>query len=172
MAQSTPTKTTGIIAQYLSHPPTCNPYNFPTTRYKFSSFEENAEATILTTGDMFYFWNEYISPEEGKSIFASPLLASKELLSKLPKTRKLILNPSSGIGGILTSSLGIVASGQDPLFSEGIAYGQALEEAGVDVSVDEYPGLPHCFYLELDLPSTKTYFERVVGFVKEVAGEA
>jgi len=47
-----------------------------------------------------------------------------------------------------------------------------LAEAGVDVDVDLYPGLPHCFYLDLRLPSAKTYFGRLVEFVKVVVGEA
>lgn len=65
----------------------------------------------------------------------------------------------------------MVACGADTLRDEGIAYGQALDEAGVDVQVDEYPGLPHGFILEPGVKSVGIYYERVVEFVRSVIGE-
>lgn len=90
MASSPETKTSGIIGQILNYPVTCHLEHYPFEKYKLSSMEENANAPMLGKENMVGMWNGYLTPEEGKNIFASPLLASKDLLSKSPKTRTIL----------------------------------------------------------------------------------
>jgi acetyl esterase/lipase len=152
MASFSETKTSGIIGQILNYPVTCHLQHYPSGKYKLSSMEENANAPMLGKDAMASMWNEYVTLEEGKDILASPLLASKDVLSKAPKTR-------------------IVACGGDPLHDEAVAYAQALDEAGVDVELDEYPGLPHGFNFESKLPSVESFYRRQVEFVERVIAE-
>jgi acetyl esterase/lipase len=62
------------------------------------------------------------------SPFASPLLASPELLRKLPPTY-------------------IDACSADPLYDGAVAYGKKLEESGVPVKLFVLDGMPHGSYI-------------------------
>ena len=100
---------------------------YPITNHAFDtdSYDENEDGPLLTRADMEWFWNHYLrSPVDGRNPFASPLLA--EDLSGLP--------PAT-----------VVTAGHDPLRDEGIAYAERLDDAGVEVEHDHYPGMTHGF---------------------------
>ena len=56
-------------------------------------------------------------------------------------------------------------TGKDPLCDEGIAYATALQAAGVSVTLNNYPGLPHAFYLFPTLKQTAAYHAAMVEWV-------
>jgi acetyl esterase/lipase len=60
--------------------------------------------------------------------------------------------------------------GMDVLRDEGIAYAEALEAAGNEVTLISYQGLPHFFNGFPMLPRGKEYFDRVCDFVKKYSG--
>ncbi len=100
---------------------------YPITNHAFDtvSYDENRDGPLLTRADMEWFWNHYLrSPVDGRNPFASPLRA--EDLSNLP--------PAT-----------VVTCGHDPLRDEGIAYAERLDDAGVEVEHDHYPGMTHGF---------------------------
>ncbi len=100
---------------------------YPITNHAFDtdSYDENGDGPLLTRADMEWFWNHYLrSPIDGWNPFASPLLADD--LSGLP--------PAT-----------VVTAGHDPLRDEGIAYAERLDDAGVVVEHDHYPGMTHGF---------------------------
>ena len=103
---------------------------YPVTDYAFDteSYKENAKATPLNADMMRWFWKYYLpDPSDGDNPLASPLRASKEMLSKLP--------PAT----VITDQI-------DPLRSEGKAYADKLKEAGVDVAYRNYDGVTHEFF--------------------------
>jgi acetyl esterase len=84
-----------------------------------------AEAPILSSTDMQWFWRQYLSrPADAEDPRASPLRATD--LSHLPSTT-------------------IVLAGCDPLRSEGEAFGAALARAKVPVEVRTFEGVCHGF---------------------------
>jgi acetyl esterase/lipase len=70
-------------------------------------------------------------------------------------------------GLVADSNAVIQAAGLDPLRDEVIAYAGALKEAGNDVELMVWSGLPHCFYMFTGFQQTKDYFARTVAFVKK-----
>lgn len=89
------------------------------------SYEENVDAPLLTRADMEWFWEQYLrSPIDGHNPFASPLRAPDHS-DIAPAT--------------------IVTAGFDPLRDEGIAYANALADAGVSVNHEHYPSMAHGF---------------------------
>ena len=107
---------------------------YPVTEHAFetASYEENAEGYFLTRGDMEWFWNRYLPTDiAGRNPYASPLCAPS--LADLP-------------------SASVVTAGFDPLRDEGVAYADALDEAGVDVAHHHYPGMIHGFFTMLSDP--------------------
>lgn len=107
-----------IAQQVLLYPPV-SPHQ------DWESIEENGEGYFITTEDLAWFDDQYFENEIDKmNVYASPLLAAD--LSDLP--------PAT-----------LVTGGFDPLRDEGVAYGERLEEAGVDVSHYHYDDAIHAF---------------------------
>jgi len=87
------------------------------------SYYENTEGYGLYREDMRFYWDHYLEEEiDGANPYAAPLRARD--LSDLP--------PGT-----------VITGGWDPLRDEGIAYYERLEAAGVDVTLDHYPDMPH-----------------------------
>ncbi|KAL4808376.1 alpha/beta hydrolase fold-domain-containing protein [Aspergillus unguis] len=135
----------GIIGQILNIPVTCHPEMFPADKYALNSYERNKDAAVLSSDLMRWFWKQYL-PNPTDDPHASPLL--EKSLAGLPQTL-------------------IQVAGWDPLHDEGVAYAQALQEAGVPTTLKVFKGLPHAFYSHPQLPSTAVYFTNMVEWVKE-----
>lgn len=106
------TKFPTLRAQVLICPVTQHSFNTP-------SYQRYADGYFLTKKDMEFFWDQYLEKvEDGKQVYASPLLASD--VSGLPATL-------------------IVSATFDPLYDEGCAYGKKMEASGVSVKINEYP---------------------------------
>ncbi|KAK5270511.1 hypothetical protein LTR99_004953 [Exophiala xenobiotica] len=102
-----------------------------------SSYEQ-VTTSLLSAGDMRAEWDVVIpSPTAGKNPKASPLLGD---VKGLP--RHLVF-----------------VAGQDPLRDEGLKYAQNLEEAGVEVKLHTYPGVPHTFAEFWELDATARFWE-------------
>jgi acetyl esterase len=92
----------------------------------YASRVENAEGYFLTAEDMLWFSDLYISP--GSDIAdarLSPILAAS-------------------LAGAPPAVIGVAEF--DPLRDEGLAYGKALADAGVAVTVHQYDGMIHGFF--------------------------
>ena len=88
------------------------------------SYADFAEGYGLTRDAMRWYWGQYLGDADGTSPDASPLRAND--LAGLPP------------GVVLVAEC-------DPLRDEGLAYAEALEAAGVDVTVLRYEGMIHNF---------------------------
>jgi acetyl esterase len=100
---------------------------YPVTNYDFgtASYTENATGYVLTTEDMRWFWRHYLSREgQGQEVTASPIRAKS--LADLPPAL-------------------VMTAGCDPLRDEGEAYAARLRDAGVPVTLTQYPGMFHGF---------------------------
>ncbi|KAI9811857.1 MAG: hypothetical protein M1827_005208 [Pycnora praestabilis] len=137
---------TGIIGQLLNIPVTCHPKHFPSDKYEYTSYKQNADASIIDAPKMLWFWDQYL-PNAEPEVYASPLLAKS--LKGLPPALVQI-------------------AGLDPLRDEGIAYADALKEAGVAVELKIYKGLPHGFYMFPQLKASAEYWQNVVAWIKEL----
>jgi acetyl esterase len=101
---------------------------YPVTDHAFDtpSYRENANAPILTTDAMRFFWSRYLAREDdGRHPYASPLRA--EDLAGLPPAH-------------------LITAEYDPLRDEGEAYAARLEAAGVPVRASRYDGMVHGFF--------------------------
>ncbi|KAJ5364334.1 uncharacterized protein N7496_010047 [Penicillium cataractarum] len=56
----------------------------------------------------------------------------------------------------------------DPLRDDGKVLADAFREAGIDVSVDEYPGMPHCFWFFHALPEWTVFIKNTVAAISWV----
>ncbi|KAJ3464194.1 hypothetical protein MRS44_008980 [Fusarium solani] len=117
------TKQVSFCGQILRIPLVVHPKAQP-AELDFSSYQENADAPILPSASVTQFLGYYNAPPEDTRV--SPLLASD--LSGLPRTY-------------------IQIAGADPLRDDGFAYAEKLQQAGVPVKVNVYPGLPHGFMM-------------------------
>ncbi len=101
---------------------------YPVTNYAFDtpSYQENANAKPLNRAMMMWFWNHYLKSEaDGSNPYASPLRATN--FRNLP--------PAT----VITAEI-------DPLRSEGQAYAQQLQKAGIPVKATNYNGVTHEFF--------------------------
>lgn len=97
-------------------------------RMESPSISENANAPILTKAVMAWFVAHYINGDADKAnISASPMLASDELLKKMPPAI-------------------VITAQYDPLRDEGEAYGKRLVENGVSTTITRYNGAFHGFF--------------------------
>lgn len=121
-----------ILAKYRSGPCLHKQLLFyPVTNACFDtpSYQEFACGYYLYREGMKWFWDQYTCYQaEREEITASPLRASLEQLSGLP--RAMILNGEA-----------------DVLRDEGEAYARKLREAGVDVTAIRYGGIIHDFVM-------------------------
>jgi len=107
-----------LAAQVLIYPITDCDFERP-------SYRNYADGHLLSRRDMQWFWREYVgTPEQMAEPYASPLRA--ETLAGLPPAL------------VLTAEC-------DPLCDEGLAYAQALQQAGVPMTLREFPGMIHGF---------------------------
>ena len=97
-------------------------------RMESPSINENANAPILTKAVMSWFVAHYMSSDTDRTnINASPMLASDELLKKMPPAI-------------------VITAQYDPLRDEGEAYGKRLVENGISTTVTRYNGAFHGFF--------------------------
>jgi acetyl esterase len=111
---------------------------YPVTDADFdtNSYHQFAEGYFLRRDAMQWFWDQYTTDERQRAdILASPLRATPEQLSGLPRT--------------------LVITGEaDVLRDEGEAYARKLRSAGVDVTAVRYEGIIHDFVMLNALRST------------------
>ncbi|KAI0179458.1 alpha/beta-hydrolase [Hypoxylon sp. FL1284] len=142
---------TGIVAQVIHFPTVCHPKFFPRDKYEFGSYIQNEENCVLSARRMEVFLDAY-NPDPEPDHRHSPLLAAS--LKGLPPAL-------------------IQCAGVDILRDEGFAYGEALQEAGVDVEVFGYKGVPHCFPALIPThPSTSTFYDRYNAFLMRHASSS
>ncbi len=101
---------------------------YPVTDHDFdrASYVANGEGKLLTRGAMTWFWDHYApDPADRDDPDASPLR----------------VDDPTGLPPAV-----FVLAGHDPLYDEGAAYARRLDEAGVPVTVLEYPGMIHGFF--------------------------
>ncbi len=101
---------------------------YPVTDHDFdrSSYLANAEGKLLTRGAMVWFWDHYVPDTDTR---------------KNPDASPLRIDDAVGLAPAV-----VVLAGHDPLHDEGAAYARLLDEAGVPVTVLEYPGMIHGFF--------------------------
>jgi acetyl esterase len=90
------------------------------------SYQENADDPFLSRDEMVWYWSRYgggTMPDDPRAA-----LSAVADLSGLPPTYLLV-------------------AGLDPLRDEGLAFAEALRQAGVPVRCSEYPDMPHGFLL-------------------------
>ena len=103
---------------------------YPVTEYYnagFPSYVERARGQTLTARIMFFFWDTYLggnSPNDPATTRAFPLRSAS--LATLPPTF-------------------LVTAEFDPLRDEGIAYGDKLKEAGIDLEYHHFENAAHGF---------------------------
>lgn len=97
---------------------------------------------LISTDDMRWFWDHYVTEADRANPEAVPLAAAD--LSNLPDTI-------------------IVVGGYDPLHDEGVAYADALRAAGVRVVLRDHPGMAHGFFTLVDLLSASNAEVAAIG---------
>ena len=140
VAQMTRTSGPGLRFQLLV---------YPVTDYEFtsSSMEENAEGYYLTRDMMRWFFDRYLNgPDEADDPRVSPLRNPD--LTGLPPAFVLTME-------------------YDPLRDQGVAYGDAMRNAGNHVESITYPGLFHgCFGMDEMIDAAKVPFADAVAAVR------
>ncbi|EWY79380.1 hypothetical protein FOYG_17458 [Fusarium oxysporum NRRL 32931] len=134
-----------LTGVYLHVPFTCAP-EILAERYgpEYTSYEQNVKAPILDVKAVEFFRRHY-APEAKSELFSPLLWPSGH--GALPKTYFQI-------------------SGLDPLRDDGLIYARELDNAGVEVRVNTYPGVPHSFegaFSRLDI-ALKAAQELDIGF--------
>jgi len=132
------------IAQLLVYPVT-------DASMSTASYRENSDAKPLNAAMMPWFWKHYTGGDARKALEPDASPINTRDLSGLP--------PAT----IITAEL-------DPLRDEGEAYAQRLEEAGVDVAVRRFDGVPHEFFgLAGVSPTAKQALEFAAERLKDAA---
>jgi acetyl esterase/lipase len=112
-----------IILQLLIVPVVDNTASPSSERYP--SWKENEHTAWLPADHMIWFRDHYLPNAEDRANWDnSPIFAPDDLLSRAPKAW-------------------IAVAEMDILRDEGIAYGEKLEQAGVEVTVKVYEKAPH-----------------------------
>ena len=123
---------------------------YPVTNHDFgtASYRENGTGFVLTTDDMRWFWRHYLSREEqGREMTASPIRAKS--LADLPPAL-------------------VITAGCDPLRDEGDAYAARLRDAGVAVTLTQYPGKFHGFLrMTRILDQSRVLLDEIAGALKK-----
>lgn len=137
-------KTSHVAYQALIYPITDANFETP-------SYNENGQGYFLTTERMAWFWELYLSDaSEASNPYAAPLQATS--LEGLPPAY------------VMTAEF-------DPLLSEGDAYADRLEEAGVRVERERYDGQIHGFVRRIDLYDRATVaINRIGQLVRRLGG--
>ncbi|KAI1812260.1 alpha/beta-hydrolase [Poronia punctata] len=150
----------GILAQILHFPTVCHPQAFPSARYEFGSYVQNAENCVLSTLRYEAFLDAYLPVPPGsgscssRDMRLSPLLADSDSLANLPPAL-------------------IQCAGVDIFRDEAFAYAIALTEADNTVEIYGYGGVPHCFPAVIPShPSTPLFYERYNAFLKKYASSS
>lgn len=108
-----------------------------------ASYLEHEDSLPVSKKDMVFFWDHYApNPNDRTSVHASPLRAESH--AGLPPAY-------------------VAVSGHDPLRDEGLAYAQALADAGVAVKLDRHDDMPHGFLSFLAVLDTAPQTVREVG---------
>ncbi|MFC6991176.1 alpha/beta hydrolase [Haladaptatus sp. GCM10025707] len=117
---------------------------YPILRSDFEtgSYEENADAPLLTRDAIAHYFDRYVRSEVDRAHpFVAPLL-SADLSNVAPAV--------------------IVTAGHDPLRDDGFAYAERLSEAGVEVAHRNEPAMCHSFLsLADDVDRAAKTFEAV-----------
>jgi acetyl esterase len=90
------------------------------------SYRENADDPFLSRDEMVWYWSQYGG--------GTP-----------PGDPRAALSTVTDLRGLPPAYL--LVAGLDPLRDEGLAFGEALRQAGVPVRCSEYPDMPHGFLL-------------------------
>lgn len=85
---------------------------------------------LISSEDMRWFWNLYLADTDRRTPEAAPLYAHD--FTDLPEAI-------------------LVLAGCDPLHDEGVAYAAALQNAGVQVTLRDHPGMAHGFFTLVDI---------------------
>ena len=106
------------------------------------SYRQNADAPFLVPADVEWFWDQYLRHDvDAANPYAVPLEGSE--LGTLP--------PAT-----------IASAGHDPLYSEAIAYAEALQDADAAVDHRHYPSLCHGFLSMADeVPAASDAFDEL-----------
>lgn len=109
-------------------------------RFDTASYERNATGYLLSRDDCRWFWANYLGSASSSDPYACPGEAAS--LADLPPAI-------------------LITAGFDPLCDEGIAYGERLREAGVDVTSLHFDGQIHGFVgLPVELPAGRDAVRR------------
>lgn len=123
-------------------------YPMISPKLETGSVAEQADGPLLTTGDLAWFWEQYLrSPVDRHNPFAAPLRAD-DLAGVAPAT--------------------VVTAGHDPLRDEGAAYAERLADAGVPVAHRNYPSMVHGF---LSLTETVSAADAAMDDLGEAIGD-
>jgi len=126
---------------------------YPVTNYDFTtgSYHENATGYVLTTEDMRWFWRHYLTREEQAGEPAASPLRAKSLADLPPAL--------------------VITAGCDPLRDEGEAYAARLRDAGVPVTLTQYPGMFHGFIrMTRILDQARAGLDEMAGALRKALG--
>ncbi|MGA5546181.1 alpha/beta hydrolase [Mycobacterium sp. NPDC051198] len=100
---------------------------YPVTEYAVErpSWHEHASAPLLTTGDVLWFWDQYLRDQQDRQD---------------PRA-----TPSNATTLVGLPPAFILTAEYDPVRDDAEHYGDLLHAAGVEVTVKRYPGVFHTF---------------------------